>query len=215
MTQYSKSLILLIGLVGLVTFSAMAQKEKSTPFEYTKLFTEKELKGKRLYSNLGASTIKKYKEVFKLRLRSLGGIHGKVDAVPGFVDTLKNLQYLYVRSEALEDLPHTMKACKNMQFLHLSGNRFKEIPSVIYSFKHLKLLDLRANRFKEISSDVGNLTELEYLYLGENSQLTLLHLDAMKKLTKLKVLDLTGTQVPLRQAKEIQKLLPNCKVSHD
>ncbi|EAY26435.1 leucine-rich repeat domain-containing protein [Microscilla marina] len=210
-----KSFILILSFLGIIVFSANAQKEKPKPFEYAKLFTEKELKTKRLYANLGASTIKQYKEVFKLRLRSMGGFHGKIDAIPSFVDTLKNLQYLYVRGEALTTLPLSMEACKNMQFLHLSSNRFTEIPQVIFTFKHLKLLDLRANSFKEIPFDIGNFSELEYLYLGQNSALTLLQLDAMKKLTKLKNLDLTGTNIPLRQAKEIQKLLPNCKVLHD
>ena len=215
MTKYTKISTLLFSLFVLVTFSAKAQKEKPKPFEYAKLFTEAELKKQPLYSNLGASTIKKYKKVYKLMLKSSGGFHGKVDAVPGFVDTLKNLQYLYVKNEALTDLPNTLKACKNMQFLHISGNQFKDIPEVIYTFKHLKLLDIRANQFKELTADIGNLTELEYLYLGANGNLRIVYLDAMKKLTKLKALDLRGTKVPLKQAKAIQKLLPNCKVSHD
>lgn len=210
-----KSFILLLSFCSLIIFSANAQKEKTSKFEYSKLFTEKELKTKRLYTHLGASTIKKYKEVFKLRLKSMGGFHGKIDAIPGFVDTLKNLQYLYVRSEALTNLPRTMEVCKNMQFLHLSGNKFTQIPDVVLTFKHLKLLDLRANRFKEMPVAIGDFKELEYLYLGNNHELTLLHLDALKKLTNLKALDITKTNIPLRQAKEIQKLLPNCKVAHD
>ncbi len=215
MKKYTKLFILLLGLVGLATSSAYAQTEKPKAFEYAKLFTEQELKKEPLYSNLAASTIRKYKTVYKLRLSSSGGIHGKVDEVPGFADTLKNLQYLYVKNEALTDLPATLKACKNMQFLHISGNRFKEVPAVIFSFKHLKLLDLRANRFTEITAQIGELSELEYLYLGANPNLKILYLDAMKKLTKLRILDLRGTDIPLKQAKAIQKLLPNCKVSHD
>ncbi|OJJ16311.1 hypothetical protein BKI52_34020 [marine bacterium AO1-C] len=215
MKKYTKLFILLLGFVGLVTSATYAQKEKPKAFEYAKLFTEKEIKKQRLYTHLGASTIKKYKEVYKLMLRSSGGVHGKVDEVPSFVDTLKNLQYLYVKNEALTDLPSTMKVCKNMQFLHISGNKFKDIPAVVFSFKHLKLLDLRANRFTEITAQIGELTELEYLYVGANSNLRILYLDAMKKLTKLRFLDLRGTNIPLKQAKAIQKILPNCKVSHD
>jgi len=215
MKKYIKLFILLIGFVGCITSSANAQQEKPKPFEYAKLFTEKELKKQRLYTHLGASTIRKYKEVYKLMLKSSGGIHGKVDEVPAFVDTLKNLQYLYVKNEALTDLPSSIKVCKNMQFLHVSGNRLKDIPEVVFSFKHLKLLDLRANRFTEINAQIGELSELEYLYLGANPNLKIVYLDAMKKLTKLRFLDLRGTDIPLKQAKEIQKLLPNCRVSHD
>lgn len=175
------------------------------------LLSESELMKKPLHGNL-MYAFKNYDKIYRFALKGTGGIYGKVDAVHPEIDSLVNLQYFQVVNEALKDLPDSFGALEKMQYLYLSGNKFTSIPDTIFSMKHLKRLDMQKNQIIEISPKIGQLTELEFLYLNNNPEIKTISLDAIKQLSKLKYLNLKGTQIPHEHIEAIRKKLPGTEV---
>jgi hypothetical protein len=175
------------------------------------LFSEDELAKQPMFTNIMLA-FQKYDKAYRLTLKGSGGYYGKVDAVHPKIDSLIHLQYFYVVNEALENLPPNFEKLEKMQQLYLSGNKFKMIPPCVLKFKNLKRLDMRGNQLTKVPEDIGNLTELEYLYLNDNTGLDFLPTGAMGKLQKLKFLNLKGTKAPREQVEIIKKALPNTQV---
>lgn len=177
------------------------------------LFSEEELLKKPLYTDF-LKAFKEYDKVYRLSLKGSGGFYGKIDALHPRIDSLINLQYLYVINENLTTLPKGIGALKNLQQLYLSGNQLKAIPDTLYTLPHLKRLDLRGNQLSHIPQEIGKLKSLEFLYLNDNPQLDFISADAIGKLKNLKYLNLKGTKINRNQIETIKQLLPKTQIEY-
>ncbi len=177
------------------------------------LLSEEELLKKPLYTDM-LKAFKEYDKVYRLSLKGSGGFYGKIDALHPRIDSLINLQYLYVINENLTELPKGIGALKNLQQLYLSGNKLKAIPDTLYNLAHLKRLDLKANQLTNIPQAIEKLKALEFLYLNDNPNLDFISADAIGKLKNLKYINLKGTKINRSQIETIKKLLPKTQIEY-
>ncbi len=177
------------------------------------LLSEDELFKKPLYTDF-LKAFKEYDKVYRLSLKGSGGFYGKIDALHPRIDSLINLQYLYVINENLTELPKGIGALKSLQQVYLSGNKLKAIPDTLYTLPHLKRLDLRGNQLTVIPQAIAQLKALEFLYLNDNPNLDFISADAIGKLKNLKYLNLKGTKTNRNQIETIKKLLPKTQIEY-
>lgn len=208
-----KKIIYILSLfVFVLSFKSKAQDTTFT-VDYSKFLLEDELNEKPIYTDL-MKAMREYDKVYRLKLKGSGGFYGKIDEVYPRIDTLENLQYFYIVNEALTGLPPKFAELHYLQQLYLSGNRFENIPVTIFSLKHLKRLDMRANNLQKVSGRISELRSLEYLYLNDNRQLDDLPIYEIKKLKKLKLINIRNTSIPWEKMQLLEKEMPNTKVEY-
>jgi len=190
-----------------------AQKDSTFVVDYSKFLMEEELQQKPIYTDL-MKAMQDYDKVYRLKLKGSGGFYGKIDEVHPRIDTLENLQYFYIVNEALTALPPKFAELHYLQQLYLSGNRFENIPKPIFQLIHLKRLDLRANNIQKVSDRISELRSLEYLYLNDNRTLDDLPVYEIKKLKKLKLINIKNTSIPWEKMQLLEKEMPNTKVEY-
>lgn len=161
--------------------------------------------------------------------------HNKLEYYPGSIDNLTNLKLLDLSyNPDIKKLDLTNSQKPNLKILDLSytglveflfgsnsfdsliklnldGNKLKMLPDSIGTVKSLKILYLSNNNLDTISPSIGSLNELTKLYLYNNKKLTDLPIE-IKKLKKLKTLDLRNTQISFENLKKIDEWLPKCQV---
>ncbi len=120
---------------------------------------------------------------------------------------LENLIWLNLYDNQIANVS-SLQYLKNLDCLLLGGNPLMDISSLQY-FTNLKTLSLRNCQIIDISP-LQNLTNLTNLDLGKNQIKDALPLQHLANLTEL---HLFYNQIKDSQIKELQKALPNCKIT--
>ena len=109
--------------------------------------------------------------------------------------------------EEYDNLDSARKHPDDVVKLVLRKKKLKDFPSQILKFKNLQYLDLSKNEISRIPYSFGDLENLEIADLWSNN------LDSfpetLKKLPKLKMMDLRNILIPQIWQDNIQSMLPN------
>jgi hypothetical protein len=117
---------------------------------------------------------------------------------------------LYLYTNQLAEVPKGLDKLTQLNVLNLGDNQLTNVKG-LEKLTQLKKLSLYKNQLTEVKG-LENFTELTYLNLYGN-QLTKLPKD-LEKLTQLEDLDLQhNPNLTKAQIAELQKALPNCKIS--
>ena len=149
-------------------------------------------------------------------LTTLGLQHNNLSTVPGELAQLTSLEYLFISSNKITDLPD-LSALQEVACLSLLANwQLPEIPATVYSLSKLKQLDIGYTSVAYIPDDISNLTKLERLdadaanldsissAVGDLSNLTILQLsnnhltylpESLGQLSNLTSLDISRNQL--------------------
>lgn len=111
----------------------------------------------------------------------------------------------------LKEFPYWLANYRNLSTLVLSKNNIKSI--LIPKMSNLKYLDLSQNKAKKIDGDFGDVPNLEYLYLNGMNLKSLP--TSINKLSKLKILDIRGNNIPFSEIKNLIQSMPNTLIMHD
>ncbi|MEO7841588.1 MAG: leucine-rich repeat domain-containing protein [Anaerolineales bacterium] len=118
------------------------------------------------------------------QLQKLYASDNKLTELPVSLIQLKQLQELDVSSNQLMILPEGLKQFEHLQVLYFGGNPMN-FPDWVSELTDLRRLSIYGLRLSVLPDIVINLTELEFLNLGENLLTTL---PSLEKLKKLKIL---------------------------
>jgi len=87
--------------------------------------------------------------------------------LPHYLSKLKNLEYLDLSSNFLEEFPKDILDLKSLEHLYLNGNYLiRSIPDEIVNLENLKSLNLEDIEFKTFPEKILELKKLEYLNLN-------------------------------------------------
>lgn len=84
-----------------------------------------------------------------------------------FLRTLKNLEWLYLEGNNLENIPNSIQFCKNLKALHASHNAIKTINPSIFKLDKLKAIFLASNLLSGLPIEIYSM-ELTNLDLADN-----------------------------------------------
>lgn len=116
-----------------------------------------------------------------------------------------NVYRIKLKNPTPEDLI-TLTKYYNLQELTLSYGSYTELPKELFKLKNLTSLDITSTRIKSVPFEIANLDQLRSLTLSVNSYYAC-DIDALKKLTSLKILRLKeGAIQSLPDFGPIQKL---------
>ncbi|XP_047509093.1 leucine-rich repeat-containing protein 40-like [Pieris napi] len=121
----------------------------------------------------------------------------KLQAFPKGISILSDtLSQLILSSNSIENVPSEISRCSHLQFLDLAKNCIADLPIEFGGLKNLRELVISNNKFTKIPRCVYELDNLEILLAAEN-QVTEINIssDALAKLKKLAVLDLTNNSI--------------------
>ncbi|KAL0880814.1 hypothetical protein ABMA27_001999 [Loxostege sticticalis] len=121
----------------------------------------------------------------------------KLTAVPvGVCHLRETLSQLILSSNSISNIPPEICRCMHLQYLDLGKNCLAELPLEIADLKNLRELVISNNKFSKIPRCVYELENLEILLAAEN-QIEEINVssDALAKLKKLAVLDLTNNSI--------------------
>jgi Leucine-rich repeat (LRR) protein len=94
-----------------------------------------------------------------------------------------------------KDLPGTILGNgKNLQYLNLSNNRLDNLPSEISDMTNLREICLSFNKFKSIPTCLQNCEKLETLLLNGN-QIQIIDVEGLSRLKRLAILDLSNNDI--------------------
>ena len=182
----------LIFLFFLITFSSHAQDALLDSVALS-IYEE--------YDNLDSAR-KHPDDVVKLVLRKK-----KLKDFPSQILKFKNLQYLDLSKNSIKELPDSIITLKKLQVLIVSKSGLESLPNTIGGLKNLKYLNVNQNEISRIPYSFGDLENLEIADLWSNN------LDSfpetLKKLPKLKMMDLRNILIPQIWQDNIQSMLPN------
>uniref|UniRef100_A0A2A4K533 Disease resistance R13L4/SHOC-2-like LRR domain-containing protein n=1 Tax=Heliothis virescens TaxID=7102 RepID=A0A2A4K533_HELVI len=121
----------------------------------------------------------------------------KLNAIPaGIVHVSDTLTSLVLSSNNLKSVPGEINRCRHLQFLDLGKNLLMELPPELGDLKNLRELVISNNKFTKIPRCVYELENLEILLAAENKIDEInVSSDALAKLKKLAVLDLTNNSI--------------------
>lgn len=205
-------LVVSLGIFLLMTnpFFCLAQSDSSLN---KPLLSERELNREPIYTNL-LKAFRNYENVYRLKLQNSGGVYGKIDAIHPKIDSLENLQYFYVVNENLQNLPPSFGKLQKLQYLYLSGNFFNAIPDTVFSLKNLKVMYFSRNDLRALPDKIAKLEKLEALYLDDNKELDFIPVEAIARLTRLKLINLSGTAVPKEQIALLRKKMTWARIEY-
>ncbi|KAG7567725.1 Leucine-rich repeat [Arabidopsis thaliana x Arabidopsis arenosa] len=142
----------------------------------------------------GSFPFKELKDLTNLELLDLSGnrFNGSMPGLKNFT----NLEVLGLAETILDEGPIPIEVVcemKNLRELDLRGNHFVgQLPICLGSLKNLRVLDLSSNQLSgNLPSSFSSLRSLQYLSLLDNNFTSLLSLNPLTNLTKLKVLKLS------------------------
>ncbi|KPI96791.1 Leucine-rich repeat-containing protein 40 [Papilio xuthus] len=121
----------------------------------------------------------------------------KLKEVPlGICQIKDTLSQLILSSNNIEIIPREISSCTHLQYLDLGKNCLMDLPLEFGNLKHLRELVISCNKFTKIPRCVYDMDNLEILLAGEN-KITEINVssDALAKLKKLAVLDLTNNSI--------------------
>ena len=165
------------------------------------------------------------------KVKELHLVGNELTEVPRSLEHLTQLTYLGLNSNQLTDAKELAKFTQltklelannklgdlkglekltELKELHLSINQLTNLKG-LEKLAQLTVLDLSNNQLANVDN-LRELTQLEKLLLSENE---LTDVKGLEKLTQLTLLTLHNNQLTKAQLTDLQKALPNCKISHD
>lgn len=117
---------------------------------------------------------------------------------PHIQDKIKNLKpntsNIQLNTGRLKEIPHKLRICKDLKYLDLFGNSIQNIPDWFYEFKNLEHLSLKNNNFKELPIIIFTIENLKYFNLSEN-QISKITGHYFKNLMHYEKVDLSYNQI--------------------
>jgi Leucine-rich repeat (LRR) protein len=90
----------------------------------------------------------------------------------------------------------SLREFKNMEFLSLKNDHLEQLPMEILELEKLKVLDLSGNDFSELPEDFKRLKNLEELYLNDEKKLNVKQtIDVLSEMPNLKSLHLENDHI--------------------
>ncbi|MCZ4408271.1 leucine-rich repeat domain-containing protein [Cryomorphaceae bacterium 1068] len=90
----------------------------------------------------------------------------------------------------------SLREFKNMEFLSLRNDHLEQLPIEILELEQLRVLDLSGNDFTELPEEFFKLKNLEELYLNDEKRLNFTQsIDVLSKLPNLKILHLENDHI--------------------
>lgn len=140
----------------------------------------------------------------------LGG--NQLSSLPSEIGNLTNLEELHLDLNKLLDLPSEIAKLQKLRALSLSNNGLLEhIPEGVFQLSNLNRLYLEAVGLRKIPPEIGNLTNLEFLDIHVNN-LTFIS-DEIRKLTKLKKINVDGNALDNSELAKLRSLLPHAVIN--
>lgn len=180
---------IVICLLALVAFNTHAQT--FTKYEDTLNLDE--------YSDL-KEALQEPEKVQRLALKNK-----RLKEVPVEVFQFPNLIELDLRGNKIKSLPADLGKLKKLRYLNISRNDLDSIPASVGDLKKLTYLEAGQNQIRYISPYLMNAENLQYISLWENE---LSRLPNLKKLEKLKEVDLRSILLTQSQRDDIKDALP-------
>jgi Leucine-rich repeat (LRR) protein len=87
--------------------------------------------------------IEKFQSLITLELSN-----NQLIQLPHGISSLKNLKYLFLKNNSLDDLslPKEFEQLKQLEIINLGGNRFKQFPYQLFQMLNLKEIYLGSNQ---------------------------------------------------------------------
>ena len=164
------------------------------------------------------------------RLKVLDLSENQITTLPVGNTSWRRIEKLDLSNNKLKELPYVMKSLRRLRYFDASHNQIKATPIALVGMRSLNYLDLSHNNIMLIPSGIGNLKQLTKLNLSHN-KIRVLHkrfgnagnlieLDLsnnkikslpiqLKKLKKLKFLNLEGNPISEKEQERLKKMLPN------
>ncbi len=111
----------------------------------------------------------------------------QLKVLPPEIGNLTKLEILQWSYNELENIPIEINKLTNLKQFYLDGVGLERFPTNIFTLTNLEQLGLTYNDLDYIPRDIAHLSKLQYLYLRWNP-------------------------LPDREARKVQKILPNCTV---
>ena len=155
------------------------------------------------HSNL-QEALKNPDAVVKLVLR-----RQHLKSFPKEILRFKNLQYLDISKNSIDELPDSIGILTDLQYFACSKTGLKRLPKEIGKLTNLTYLNLNQNDLETLPHQIGNLDKLEYLDLWSNN---FEEYPSFSGLKSLRVLDLRNILISDEVQTSIQNQLPKTKV---
>ena len=103
---------------------------------------------------------------------------------------------LQIAGEDLDFSLDALKKFKNVEYLSLKDDHLEQLPMELFELRQLKVLDLSGNDFSQLPEEFARLDNLEELYLNNEKRLDLTQtIDVLSRMPNLKSLHLEGDQI--------------------
>lgn len=136
----------------------------------------------------------------------------RLAALPDALGSLTNLRWIRLNQNELTSLPAGVGAWRQLQRLYARGNRLETLPPALDQCILIEDLALSHNRFVVFPEVLTRLPKLRNLDLAGNP-LADLPVDAMARMEALRLLTLTGCQVPEATQQRLRAALPKCLIT--
>lgn len=132
-------------------------------------------------------------------------------------EDLKNIEFLVIANQGLNDLPKIVEQYTSVKEVYISGNNFKKVPDEIFKLKDIQTIFLSSNNIKELPKELEGLESLKDIYIDDNDINNIsCDFSEMKKLDTLYLSDNPNISSQLNKiynAKSISYLsLENCNL---
>ena len=151
------------------------------------------------------SALKNPDKVYKLILRKK-----KYKTFPKEIARFKNLQYLDISKNNIEEIPSEAVNLDKMQYFYCSRCKLKSLPNFINKWNHLKYINVNQNEIENIPESFCELEELQVADLWDNNLSGFP--ECMAKLKSLRLMDLRGILINQEKQNYIQARLPYTKI---
>ena len=103
-------------------------------------------------------------------------------------------------------LPESLWQLRNLRYLHLDHNHLNDLPSQIGQLRELRSLELSANCLKHLPAEIGQLRNLRNLFLSQNMLSTLP--EELGQLPSLLILSTDGNPLTRESLNHWTSVLP-------
>lgn len=117
---------------------------------------------------------------------------------------------LDLSGQSLTAIPPEVLSRNDISTLNISNNQFTSIPSDISTLQNLSVLIIDNNRLEAFSQDLGKLSKLTEIYANNNRLESVPNV--LSGMTQLKVLDLSGNNIPSNEITALKALLKDTEI---